>query len=165
MVLTHCGIRKAGLSISAFCWVSYSLQCSPPCASCSHSLFPHRPLQDHAMMLFFPPLTAFIRTCSASSFSPDSAVRKKLFYIHLWGWCEGFCYCLSVGLGFGWNVIKRRIWRLGWLLLTAMELLSTGKLEKQQFLLGGTKVSFVKHTNPTAKMLPCDLCLYRSLPV
>lgn len=68
-------------------------------------------------------------------------------------------------LYFGWNVIKRRIWRLGRPLLNATELLSTGNLEKQQFLLGGTKVSFVKHTNPTAKMLPCDLCLYRSLPV
>uniref|UniRef100_A0A8C2SUN3 TATA-box binding protein associated factor 9 n=2 Tax=Coturnix japonica TaxID=93934 RepID=A0A8C2SUN3_COTJA len=46
-----------------------------------------------------------------------------------------------------------------------LELLSTGNLDKQQFLLRRTEVSFVNYVNPAAKMLLHHLCLYRSLPV
>lgn len=56
-------------------------------------------------------------------------------------------------LYFGWNIIKRGIWRLRQHLPNVAELLSTGNLEEQQFLLRGTKVSFAKYINPTDRKL------------
>lgn len=85
--------------------------------------------------------------------------KPRLLTVNINFWRElGYNKSMKTGtqhLYFGWNVIKRRIWGLWCHLPNAMELLSTGNLEEQQFLLRRTKVSktSAKYTNPTARKL------------
>lgn len=91
------------------------------------------------------------RTGGAISMSGTSAGKSRLGERkkkHIINSKEFRCNTNCAATYSGWNIIKRRIWRLRWPLLDVPELLATGNLEEQHFLPKGPRISSAKSIKP-----------------